>query len=77
MYPWEPTKTTFGHILNKCAKQPRSCVEGQEKLAIFGVILLKSLAYPIVDSATKCWVRRVFPGPKLPEFFKSGVRFEI
>ena len=52
-------------------------MEGQEKLAILGVILLKSLAYPIVDSATKCWVRRVFPGPKLTEKFKFGVRFQI
>ena len=51
-------------------------MEGQEKLAIFGVILLKSLAYPIVDSATKCWVRRVFPGPKLAEKFNFGVRFQ-
>ena len=52
-------------------------MEGQEKMAILGVILLKSLAYPIVDSATKCWVRRVFPGPKLAEKFKFGVRFQI
>ena len=52
-------------------------MEGQEKMAIFGTILFKSLACPESLPDSYCWERRVFPVAKLSEKFEFGVRFKV